>query len=221
MKNLSFLLALVLFAGAAQPAAAQKKTVVPLLPTDSLAQRVPFRGVVPVPGVPAAELQARAREWVALTFEEARQVIQLDDTARGVLIGRAFTNTWVDPVLHPNDSPEELSFAFRLDFRDGRYRYEVFELGRPSPMSWSATNTPGTSYQLEQLTALALGRTATVAASPRQRLLAPNPNHRTTRDDPASFYGKERAAFTETVQRTVAQLLAGLQQHVAAVPPKW
>jgi len=36
-----------------------------------------------------------------------------------------------------------------------------------------------------------------------------------------SFYGKERAAFAETIQRTVAQLLKGLQQHVAADPPKW
>ena len=221
MKNLLLLLARALLAGAARPAAAQRKLVVPLLPTDSLSQRVPFRGVVLVPGVPAAELQARAREWVALTFEDAHQVIQLDDTARGVLIGRAFTNTWVDEVLHPNDDPEQLSFAFRLDFRDGRYRYEVFELGRPSPLSQTANNTLGTSYQLGQLTALALGSTATVSASSRQTLLLPDPNHRVKRDDPKSFYGKERAVFVEIVQRTVAQLLVGLQLHVAAAPPRW
>lgn len=221
MKNLLFLLALVLLAGAVHPAAAQQKIVVPLLPTDSLSQRIPFRGVVPVPGVTAAELYSRAREWVALTFEDAHQVIQLDDAARGVLIGRAYTNTWVDRVLHPNDDPELLSFAFRLDFRDGRYRYEVFELGRPSPLSRSLASTPATSYQLEQLTALALSSTATVAASPRQRLLQPDSNHRDKRSNPASFYGKERAAVAETLQRTVTELLQGLQQHVAAAPLKW
>ena len=59
--------------------------------------------------------------------------MQLDDAARGVLIGRAYTNSWVDRVRHPDDAPQLLSFAFRLDFRDGRYRYEVFELGRPAP----------------------------------------------------------------------------------------
>ena len=221
MKNLPFLLVLALLAGAARPAAAQRKTVVPLLPTDSLSQRIPFRGVVAVPGVAAAELQARAREWVALTFEDAHQVLQLDDAARGVLIGRAYTNSWVDRALHPNDDPQPLSFAFRLDFRDGRYRYEVFELGRPSPLSWSANNTPGTSYQLEQLTALVLSSTATVEASPRQRLLEPDPNHRTNRNEPTSYHGRERAAFAETLQRTVAQLLEGLQQHVTAGPKKW
>lgn len=225
MKKLPFLLALVLIAGAARPAAAQRKLVVPLLPTDSLSQRVPFRGVVPVPGVPAAELQARAREWVALTFEDARQVIQLDDAARGVLIGRASTLTWVDRALHPNDDPQLLSLAFRLDFRDGRYRYEVFELGRPSSPSGVASTTSATSYQLAQLTELALGSTATVEASPRQRLLAPDPDLRPSRsrnrNNPASFYGQERADFTETVQRTVAQLLEGLQQREAAGPGKW
>jgi hypothetical protein len=71
MKKHPFLLALALLGGAARPAAAQRKTVVPLLPTDSFSQRISFRGAVPVPGVPAAELQARAREWVALPFEDA------------------------------------------------------------------------------------------------------------------------------------------------------
>lgn len=221
MKTLPFLLALALLAGAARPAAAQRKTAAPLLPTDSLSQRIPFRGVVPVPGVPAAELQARAREWVALTFEDAHQVIQFDDAARGVLIGRAYTNTWVDRVMHPNDDPEQLSFAFRLDFRDGRYRYEVFELGHPSSLSRAVPNMPGTSYQLEQLTALALASIATVDASPRQTLLLPEPGRRAKRDILTSFYGKERAVFVDIVQHTVAQLLVGLQQHVAATLPKW
>ena len=154
-------------------------------------------------------------------FEDARQVLQLDDAARGVLVVRGYTATWVDRVLRPNDDPQQLSFALRLDFRDGRYRYEVFELGHPSMPSWSAANTPGTSYQLEQLAALALGSTATVEASPRQRLLQPDANHRPSRNEATSSFGQERAAFTEMVQRTVAQLLAGLQQRVAATPPKW
>lgn len=133
MKKHPFLLALALLGGAARPAAAQRKTVVPLLPTDSFSQRISFRGAVPVPGVPAAELQARAREWVALTFEDAHQVVQLDDAARGVLVAQGCTATWVDRGLRPNGKAGQLSFALRLDFRDGRYRYEVSELGRPPP----------------------------------------------------------------------------------------
>ena len=57
-------------------------------------------------------------------------------------------------------------------------------------------------------------------ASPRQRLLQPDPDHLTNRSKPASFYGQARAAFAEALQRTVAQLLDGLQ-HEAAGPQKW
>ena len=222
MKNLPFLLALALLAGAARPAAAQNKVIVPLLPTDSLAQRIPFRGVVAVPGVPAAELQARAREWVALTFEDAHQVIKLDDAARGVLIGRGYTETWVDRVMHPTDIPQLLSFAFRLDFREGRYRYEVFELGRPSSLSPRGGDLSAISYQLNDLT-MAFGSMATVAVSPRQTLFTPDtdPAHRARSEKPTSSFSQERAAFAETLQRTVGQLLAGLQQHVAATSLKW
>lgn len=225
MKHLPFLLALALLAGAAHPAAAQTTITVPLLPTDSLAQRVPFRGVVAVPGVPAAELHARAREWVALTFADAHQVIQLDDAARGVLIGRGVAEEWVDRRLYPTGMGKLLSFAFRLDFREGRYRYEVFELGRPSYLNRSSYSSghPATSAELVYFTDLLLSSTATVTLSPRQALFTPDtaPAHRARSEKPTSSFSQERAAFTETLQRTVVGLLAGLQQHVAAAPKQW
>jgi hypothetical protein len=34
---------------------------------------------MPIPSASAEELYVRAREWVALTFEDAHQVVQLDD----------------------------------------------------------------------------------------------------------------------------------------------
>ena len=222
MKPLPFLLALALLAGAARPASAQYKLIVPLLPTDSLAQHTPFRGVVPVPGASAAELQARAREWVALTFADAHQVIKFDDAARGVLIGRGYTETLVDRTLHPNDLSRLLSFAFRLDFREGRYRYEVFELGRPSSFSPHGSDLSAISSQLNDLT-MALGSMATVAVSPRQTLFTPDtdPAHRARSEKPTSSFSQERAAFADILQHTVAGLLASLQQHVAAAPLKW
>lgn len=222
MKYLSFLLALALLAGTARPAAAQNTIIVPLLPTDSLAQRIPFRGVVAVPGVPAAELQGRAREWVALTFDNPRQVIQFDDTARGVLIGRGYTETLIDRRLYPTEIATRLSFAFRLDFREGRYRYEVFELGRPNPTISRGNDLATISDQLNQLT-VALSSAATVALSPRQTLFTPDtdPTHRAKSEKPNSSFSQERAAFAATLQGTVGGLLASLRQHVAAAPQKW
>ena len=216
------LLGLTLLIGAVHPAVAQTKITVPLLPTDSLAQRIPFQGVVAVPEVPAGELQARAREWIALTFADAQRVIQLDDAARGVIIGRGYTAEWVDRKLYSADMVKLLSFAFRLDFRAGRYRYEVFELGRPRAITSAGSSQSIISDQLQDIT-VDLGSSATAALSPRYSLFAPDtdPAHRAKSEKPASNFSQERAAFTLTMQRTVAGLLASLQQHVAAAPKQW
>lgn len=127
----TFLVALLACALGAQAQAQRSVVPAPGLPADSLTGRIKFQGVVAVPGVPAAELHARAREWVALTFQDAHQVTQLDDAARGVLILRGYTTTWVDVKAKRPVGTTPLLFTCRLDFRDGRYRYEVFDLGGP------------------------------------------------------------------------------------------
>ena len=222
MKTLTTLLLLVLVSAIFRPAAAQKRVVAaPLLPADSLTHRIKFSGVGAVAGVPAVELQARAREWVALTFQNARQVTQLDDAARGVLIVRGYTNAWVDRVLRPDDNAGQLSFTLRLDFRDGRYRYEVFDLGQPNSFSIPTTITSFSGYGLTELAALLLSASATVEASPGQRLLQPNPNTFPAANDLAGEYRRRWPAYAQTVQQTVVGLLESLQQHAAAGPKKW
>ena len=225
MKILLLLGALA--AGPAQLAAAQSRAVPAAnLPADSLSQRILFKGVVAVPGASAAELQARAREWVALTFQDARQVTQLDDAGRGVLIGRGYTNTGAEPLGKRSLNPFPLAFSFRLDFRDGRYRYQVFDLGTPvTPEELTFASIGGgpivASRQAAALAAWVLGPTATVAASPRQQLFQPDLAAFPASNDVTARYGSRWPDTSKAIYNTVTRLLDSLRQHETAPPARW
>jgi len=212
----------VLFGGLAQAAAGQRP-IVPAakLPADSLTHRIKFQGVVAVPGVPAAELQGRAREWVALTFQDAHQVTQLDDANRGVLIVRGITTTWVNLTRKfPTTSP--LAFTCRLEFRDGRYRYEVFDFGVPLiPNIRYTSGDPVTSGQLQRVFLWQYANVATLAASPRQSLYQPDLDSNPKANDVAALYGASWYEIRDDISQTVTRLIAALRQHETTPPAKW
>ena len=225
MKKL-FLLGMLAW-GLHRPAAAQSLLVLaPNLPADSLTHRIKFAGVVAVPGVSAAELQARAREWVALTFQDARQVTQLDDIGRGVLIGRGYTSTWVDASAKRAGSSVPLAFTFRLEFRDGRYRYEVFDLGAPLyPQQAEAPSlnaAPGVaSQQAHEVAAWQLGGTGTVAASSRQVLYQPDLSSHPRENDLAGSFGSRWPEASRVIYQTITLFLNSLRQHETTPPARW
>lgn len=216
-----FLLA-ALLCGLAQAAAAQRP-IVPAanLPADSLTHRIKFQGVVAVPGVSAAELQGRAREWVALTFQDARQVTQLDDASRGVLIVRGITTTWVN-LARKFPTTSALAFTCRLEFREGRYRYEVFDFGVPIvPHTPYSNSEPVTSGQLQQLSLWQYSGAATLAASPRQDLYQPDLDSNPKANDVAARYGTSWREVSDNISQTVTRLVAALRQHETTPPAKW
>ncbi|HEX8326394.1 MAG TPA: DUF4468 domain-containing protein [Hymenobacter sp.] len=200
-----------------EAAAQSRPSLIPNLPSDSLTHRIKFVGVVAVPGASAAELQARAREWLALTFQDAREVVQLDDATRGVLIGRGYTRTIDDPAIKKNSSTEPLSFTLRLDFRDGRYRYEVFDLGRPVSSSGASELTS----QFSDFADWQFGGLATVAASRRQELFQPDLSMYPTATNVAEQYGRRWPDWSVIITKTVMQLMNSLRQHETAKPAKW
>jgi hypothetical protein len=222
------LLLLMVALGLPGTALAQTRTVrAPNLPADSLTHRIKFTGVVAVPGVSAAELQARAREWVALTFQDAHQVMQLDDATRGVLIGRGFTVMWTDlTLIETGGTPRPLAFTFRLDFREGRYRYEVYDLGLAFVPGFTLYNTAEnsaseTSQQTNAIAYWQSGGLATVAASTRQHLLQPRYTPDPRDYDLAKSYGHNWPKRSAEISGTVTQLLLSLQQHATAPALKW
>lgn len=228
MNNWNNLLLLGALAWSLPRSAAAQSPIVPApnLPADSLTHRIKFAGVVAVPGVGAGELQARAREWVALTFQDAHYVTQLDDAARGVLIGRGYTTTWVDPTTKRLGNTAPLSFTFRLDFRDGRYRYEVFDLGNPlfpqSPEVPSLNSAPGVaSRQAYETAAWQMGAAGTVSASTRQNLYQPDLAAFPRANNVELRFNNRWAEASKVVYQTITLLLGSLRQHETAPVAKW
>lgn len=91
--------------------------------------------VVPVPGASADELYARAREWVALTFEDAHQVLQLEDAPRHLLLGSGYTQAQSRRRNGAAKSLVPLWFRFRVETREGRYRVELTDLASVQDLS--------------------------------------------------------------------------------------
>ena len=84
--------------------------------------------VVPVPGASADELYARAREWVALTFDDVHQVLQLEDAPRHLLLGSGYTRAQFRRRNGAVKNTMLLWFRFRVETREGRYRAELTDL---------------------------------------------------------------------------------------------
>jgi hypothetical protein len=101
---------------------AKDKSDVQPFPRDDKGN-VRFQGVVQVEGAKAQELYTLAKLWVAKSFRSAKDVIQLDDPANGVLIakgsheeGYGFSTTvW-------------FHYTLTVEVKDGRYRWTLDQL---------------------------------------------------------------------------------------------
>ena len=198
----------------------------PGLPFDSLTHEPNYHGVVVVPGVSAAELYGRAREWVALTFQDAHAVTQLDDAARGVLIGRGYKQVIVNVNSLGRGDVRLLSFTFRLDFREGRYRYELRNLGTRTDVS--LLNSTTTDSNIRDASQLALGQylwltsaTATLASSPLQRLMGAGTTNNSDDYRSNGTLAKLWPPNSLRINAALKEMLDSLAQHEKAPVAQW
>lgn len=217
---------LLLFGLAYQTTWAQTLPPLPGLPFDSLTHEPNYHGVVAVPGVSAAELHSRAREWVALTFQDAHQVTQLDDPARGVLIGRSYERVTVNINSLGRGEIRLVSFTFRLDFREGRYRYELRDLGTRADVS--VLNGTSSDSDIRDAARLALGQylwltsgTATLASSPRQLLMGAGTTNNSDDYRTNGTLAKTWPQNSARINVALLKLLDSLAQHEKAPAARW
>ncbi|UYZ62017.1 DUF4468 domain-containing protein [Hymenobacter weizhouensis] len=125
-----------------EPTGAQRPAVrrLPGLPLDSATYQISFRGSLPVPGVPRAELYGRAQEWVARHFEQYGAVVQLASPERGVLLGRALTQAYGPAQKNLDARSFTLLFLFSFRAQDGALRYELTDISYPR---YAATSVVG------------------------------------------------------------------------------
>jgi hypothetical protein len=202
MKRAFFLLLCVPVALLTRPAHAQAPG------PDSLGQVAHYEQVVPVLGASAEDLYARAREWVALTFEDAHQVVQLDDPQRHLLLGSGYTQLLTRRNNGTVKNVASLWFSFRVETRAGRYRVACTDFGIPHSLSSTAT--------LADLTTWVTASQATRAAS--QRHSAPGA---TWNEVMWGEYPAEKLRAKKTLEEAVSKLFTTLQQVETAPAGTW
>lgn len=158
-----------------------------------------YQQVVPVPSATADDLYARAREWVALTFEDVHQVIQLDDPQRHLLIGSGFTRVLQRRTNGRLVAETAIWFRFRLETRAGRYRMEITDIS-------GLDGFKGGQYAGQDIGFWLASSRATRLASSRHSL-------------PLGAKGQTSVVMSEN--GPLAQLLASLQQTETAGPAEW
>lgn len=89
---------------------------------DSITGRIVFRGVVQVPGASADQLYLRAKSFFFTRFRDAKAVIQVDDKAGGVLLGKGLIYPGTINILTAGSYIET---PIEVRVKEGRYRYEI------------------------------------------------------------------------------------------------
>ena len=93
------------------------------LPIDSTTNKITYSGVVSIDSTSKSDLYAKAKEWVALAFKSANDVIQLDDAPNGKLIAKGIT------VIKSGKYPAgNINFTLKIETKDNKYRYEITDL---------------------------------------------------------------------------------------------
>ena len=121
MKQLRWLLLLLPLAGSAQ--------VLPplVLPVDSTSGAITYQAVVQAPGASKQEFYRRAREWFVNSFRGYKEVVSVEDTLGGEIVGTY--HSIQDKYFLLTYTPYEYWRTLKVYFKDGRYRYELTNFG--------------------------------------------------------------------------------------------
>lgn len=89
--------------------------------------KVIYEGVETVDGVSKEELYRRAKSWLVNAYRSAKDVIQLDDKENFTIIGKGNLPTYWQVTFYASQQVS-LLHTITLQFKDGRYRYEITDL---------------------------------------------------------------------------------------------
>lgn len=90
-------------------------------PLFSVAQQ--YSEVIEIPNNTANQLYSSAKEWFAITFKSANNVIQLDDPIEKKIVGKGIKEPeWVVKNISEN---LKVYFTLIVQFKDGRYKYDI------------------------------------------------------------------------------------------------
>lgn len=179
---------------------------------STLPDTLRYQQVVAVPGVSADDLYGRVREWVALTFEDVHQVVQLEDAKRHLVLGSGYSFLQVRRPNGKLGASDDLWLRFRVETREGRYRVEISNLGAV----YNSYTSSSPAYGAYDLNRWVQSAHATQAVSQRHNALS--------RGFPAmnTFMTPEQAAQLKVgIEESVQRLFTSLRQTVTAPAATW
>lgn len=96
----------------------------PMLPIDSISGKITYTEVVFLDSSAKKEvLFSRGQDWFSKAFKSYKHVIQIEDKDLGKIYGKSIVTVYVKYM--GVESPNNINYAIRLFFRDGRYKYEI------------------------------------------------------------------------------------------------
>lgn len=93
-------------------------------PTDENGD-VNFNEVVQVDGASKNELFLRSVQYFANEFKSANDVIQMKDKESAIIIGKGLTSFYI--TFMGTVSEMNLWFSIKIQSREGRYKYEIYD----------------------------------------------------------------------------------------------
>ncbi|WP_372751610.1 DUF4468 domain-containing protein [Labilibaculum sp.] len=104
-----------------------KKIIICLIMLCSLAvQAKEFTEVVEISGKNKSQLYSSAREWFAETFKSAEDVLQMDDSIAGKLIGKGMGDITVKSGMVPVSF--NYDFTVKVFIKEGKYKYIIQDI---------------------------------------------------------------------------------------------
>jgi len=88
-----------------------------------------YQDVIDVEGRTKSELHAKAREWIAMNYISANDVIQLDDEERGLMIVKGAYGG----ISHLLISNWTVRHTLKIESRDGRLRVTINQFTAQGP----------------------------------------------------------------------------------------
>lgn len=114
---------LLMLATSATHAQTAPATPVATYPKDAATGLIDYTDVVPVEGATQAELFQRGKLWLASSFKSTKDVIQAEDKDAGFIIAKGNSTIVIKAAGLGNAEP--LYYTIKLNYKDGRYKYEV------------------------------------------------------------------------------------------------
>lgn len=96
------------------------------IPLDEKTGKAHYEGVNQVPGVTAAVLYDRAQKWINDQYPNPKGVVLAESKDSGYISGRARFRILAKDSKGGEAIGGFVSYDFKLTFRDGRYKYEIF-----------------------------------------------------------------------------------------------